>query len=239
MKVIAVLSSPSKNGNTAVLAREALNAAKASGADTEEIFLADYKIEFCRGCMQCMRTGTCPLNDDFERLKAKVYNSDGIILGSPSYGMAPNARMKNFLIDRMGMFTVYTSSLSGKYFLGFSTAGAVGADKVAKELAYSSTFGIFKKAYASGYLGATLGTKKFEMKRIEDYPDKMKMAGFLGKKLVQDIRSKKNYHFQNWTGNLISRLFLKNLMIRNIIANKDSSMKGVYENLKEKKWIEE
>jgi multimeric flavodoxin WrbA len=134
MKIIAILSSPSNNGNTSVLAREAIKGAKAQGASVEEINLIDYNIEFCRGCMLCMRTGKCSIKDDLEILRKKVYQADGIILASPTYGRIPNARMKNFIIDRLGMFTVYTSSLGGKYFLGFSTAGGIGTKKSCKRI---------------------------------------------------------------------------------------------------------
>ena len=85
--------------------------------------------------MRCMATGRCGLADDAMALRDKLYESDGIILASPSFGVQPDARMKNFLTDRIGMFTVYTSSLGGKYFAGISTAGA----EISGHLGNSST----------------------------------------------------------------------------------------------------
>jgi multimeric flavodoxin WrbA len=125
MKVTLVLGSPSKNGNTGVLAREVMRGAKDSGADIEEIFLAEHHIEYCKGCVGkasefCMSTGKCNIKDDMEELKMKLYQSDGIILASPTYGMIMSSAMKNFIVDRIGMFTTYTSSLEGKYFVGIS-----------------------------------------------------------------------------------------------------------------------
>lgn len=235
MKIIAILSSPSKNGNTAVLARAALRGAKRKGADIEEINLIDYNIQFCNGCMMCMKTGKCSINDDFETLKTKIYKADGIILASPTYGRMPNARMKNFFWDRLGMFTVYTSSLGGKYFLGFSAAGGIGAKKVAKFLAYSGTFGFFKKAYASGYLGVLVGSKDFKsMNRIEDFPDELIKAYKLGEKIVDDFNKKKKYIFQNLIGVITSSLILKRVMKKNLMVNKNGSLKAVYDNLKER-----
>ena len=93
MKIIGVISSPTKNGNNAVLVREILKSAKNNGAVTEEIFLADYNIDFCRGCFYCIKNGRCIIRDDFEKLKKKLLDSDGIILGSPVYGLTMNARM--------------------------------------------------------------------------------------------------------------------------------------------------
>jgi multimeric flavodoxin WrbA len=234
MKVIAILSSPSRNGNTAVLARKALDGARSAGADTEEIFLADYGIEFCKGCFGCMKKGKCPIGDDFEPLRDKVYASDCIILASPSYGLQPNARMKNFWMDRMGMYTVYTASLAGKYYLGLSTAGGIGANKTAKSMALGMTFGIFGKGYASGYLGVLMGDKRFGMTTIDDHPDALARAYELGKKLVSDARSERKFVLQHFAHNLFMRVFLKPLMIKNVLANKDGFLKAVYENLSAK-----
>jgi multimeric flavodoxin WrbA len=234
MKIIAILGSPKKNGNTSILAREALRGAKESGAEVEEIFLGDYNIEFCRGCMMCMHDGKCAINDDFEQLKAKVYQSDGIILASPSYGLAPTARFKNFWTDRLGMFTVYTSSLGGKHFLGFSTAGAVGAKKVAKELGFGSTAGIFLTSYCSGYLGVAVGAGDSGMKNIELFPEKITRAYKMGIKLANDIKTNKKYLFQGIGKKILFGFLLKGIMRANLIKNKNGYMKAVYENLKER-----
>jgi multimeric flavodoxin WrbA len=53
LKIIGIISSPRYQGNTATLAREALKGAAASGAEVEEIYLPNYKIEYCQGCMKC------------------------------------------------------------------------------------------------------------------------------------------------------------------------------------------
>ena len=59
--------------------------------------------------------------------------ADGLILGSPSYGIRPNAIMKNFL-DRIGLFNAYAAMFGDKYIVGVSTAGGIGAKQVAKQL---------------------------------------------------------------------------------------------------------
>jgi len=46
MKVIGVVCSPRKGGNTEILISEALKGAESEGADTELITLAGKKIEF-------------------------------------------------------------------------------------------------------------------------------------------------------------------------------------------------
>ncbi|MDF1569165.1 MAG: flavodoxin family protein [Spirochaetaceae bacterium] len=149
---------PSRNGNTAVLARAALEAARAEGADTEKIVLSEHHIEYCRGCMHCMRTGTCLIDDEAFALRDKLYTSDGIILASPSYGIQMTARMKNSLVDRIGMFTVNTSSFGGKHFVGISTAGGIGAKKVARKLV-TSTRRVFSARLCQRLVGNLEGTR--------------------------------------------------------------------------------
>lgn len=238
MKIIAVLGSPSKDGNTCVLAREVLKGAHTCGADIEEIFLADYEIEFCRGCISknrkahCMATGKCIINDDVDMLKEKLYAADGIVLASPSYGIMETARMKNFLVDRIGMYTAYTSSLGGKYFIGVSTCGGIGAKKVAQNMAKHFVAGFHKRAYMTGYVAAKLGYSK-----VEESPEILKRAYMLGIKLVNDIRKKRKYPFQKLIDRIIVSLIVRKIILKNIYENKNGIMKAVYENISGRKLI--
>ena len=45
MKITAVLGSPTGDGNTCILARKVLSGAEDFGAEVEEIFLAEHRIE--------------------------------------------------------------------------------------------------------------------------------------------------------------------------------------------------
>jgi multimeric flavodoxin WrbA len=49
MRIIGVASSPHRNGNSVTLLREALKGAREAGAETEEIYLPDYDIQYCQG----------------------------------------------------------------------------------------------------------------------------------------------------------------------------------------------
>jgi hypothetical protein len=93
------------------------------------------------------------------------------------------------------------------------------------------TFGIFGKGYASGYLGVPISSKDMRMGRIEDHPDALARAHFLGKKLVDDARARRKFLFQNSVGGFFMNHVLKPLMIRNVQVNKDGFLKAVHENL--------
>ena len=188
MKIVGIISSPKRKGNTAVLVREALKGAQENGADVEEIFLPDYRLEFCQGCMACMAQGKCALQDGLEDLKQKIAESDGLILGSPTHALAPNAMMKNFL-DRIGMFSVYTGAWGGKYVAGIATAGGFGAKNVAKQLT-GLVDSVFGRGYVSGSLGALRGWD-----RIEQKPEYLENAYQLGHKMAEGIHHKRTYPF--------------------------------------------
>jgi multimeric flavodoxin WrbA len=232
MKITAVLGSPNRNGNTAALVARALAGAREAGAETELIFLKDYRIEYCLGCLSngakeyCMSSGRCNIPDDAEKLKTKLYGSDGIIFASPSYGIEPTARMKNFLTDRIGMFTVYTSGLAGKYFAGISTAGGIGAAKVAKRLSREFAAGFFDRGYVSGSLGVLVGDGS-----VRELEGELEKAYRLGTKLAEDIRHGRRYPLQLLGKRILTRLMIRPIISKNILAHKDHTMKAVYENL--------
>lgn len=225
MKIIAVISSPRRNGNTAALTCQAAAGARSVGADVEEINLPDYQIGFCKGCLSCLSQGACPIQDDFAMIREKLCDADGIIISSPSYGIAPTAVMKCFL-DRFGMLNAYTSSLAGKYVASISAAGAIGAKQVAKGLAALVGNGAFARGYVSGLLAVNTGWNK----TCTD--DAVLHKAFrLGIRLAHDIKKGATYPLQNLGGRLINRLFVRKVFSGNVLAHKDGGMRAVYENL--------
>jgi multimeric flavodoxin WrbA len=157
-------------------------------------------------------------------LKQKIAESDGLILGSPTHAMAPNAIMKN-LLDRIGMFSVYTGGWDGKYVVGISTAGGFGAKNVAKQLT-GLVDSVFGRGYVSGTLGALRGWE-----RIEQKPEHLKSAYQLGHKITEDIRRKRPYLFQHLLGRIFGRLVLKRVFLNNVLQHKETRMKAVYQTL--------
>jgi multimeric flavodoxin WrbA len=237
MKVIAIIGSPHKNGNTAFLTREVLKGLKENNIDTEEIFLPDYKIEYCKGCLGnidkfCMTTGKCIIDDDVNDLRDRLYNCDGIILASPAYGRRPYAMMKNFIVDRIGMYSAYTSLFAGKYYAGLSTGGAIGVGKVAKDLSNEFASDFHARSYISGYLAIKVGYKS-----IENIPEALNKAYKLGKKMANDIQKRKKFIFQKLGKRILFKLLVRNIILNNIYTNKDGQLKAVYENLITRKLI--
>ncbi len=99
MKILGIVGSRRKRGNTAVLMQEALKPFQDQGIDTELIYLGDYQITGCTGCEGCQDTFECMINDDMQKLYPKLLEYDAVIMGSPTYFYNVSGDMKTF-IDR-------------------------------------------------------------------------------------------------------------------------------------------
>jgi multimeric flavodoxin WrbA len=225
MKVVGVISSPHQEGNSATLVREALGAARAAGAEAEEVFLPDCRIEFCRACGTCLRTGGCPLQDDFQQVKTLLQEADGIILSTPTYAAAPSARIKN-LLDRLGQLAFLTSFLGGKYLAAIVTAGSFGHKAAAAQLTAAARGSVFQRARVSGSLAVTLRGRK-----VQDIPEALERARKLGLRIVEDIRCRRGYPLQGLGQRILNRLLLRPMMGRVITDRREKELRAVYANL--------
>ena len=96
-KILGVLGSPRKEGNTHVLISKILEGAKEAGASGEILFLDDLDIKECAGCFSCWKGNECSRKDDMNDLYQKILESDVIIWGTPVYWYGPTALIKAFL----------------------------------------------------------------------------------------------------------------------------------------------
>jgi multimeric flavodoxin WrbA len=64
MKVIGIVGSPRKIGNTELLTRHALRAISEEGLHTAIIRLAGLEIKPCTACMACKKQEICTIEDD-------------------------------------------------------------------------------------------------------------------------------------------------------------------------------
>ena len=103
MKVLGVVGSPRRKGNTHILVSKILEGAEKEGASTELIFLSDLSIQECDGCHVCWQGQPCCKHDDMNDIYPKIIESKVIIFGTPVYWYGPTALMKGF-IDRFVYF---------------------------------------------------------------------------------------------------------------------------------------
>ena len=81
-KILGVVGSPRKNGNTHILVSIVLEGARAAGAKTELLFLNDFHIRECDGCHACWKTQECCKDDDMKLLYPKISDCDALVFGT-------------------------------------------------------------------------------------------------------------------------------------------------------------
>ena len=108
MKVLGIVGSKRKSGNTAYLMGKAIDAVTSEEISGEIINLSDYSFQGCTGCEGCRKTFRCVLDDDMQLLYPRVMAADALILGSPTYFYNLTADMKAF-IERFYCFQVFSS----------------------------------------------------------------------------------------------------------------------------------
>ncbi len=106
MRVLGIVGSRRKKGNTAYLVQRTLEAIKSKDIDTELIFLSDYTIRGCIGCEGCKDTYKCVIMDDMQKIYPLLLNCDAIVLGSPTYFYNITADMKAF-IERLYCYQIF------------------------------------------------------------------------------------------------------------------------------------
>jgi multimeric flavodoxin WrbA len=113
MKIIGIVCSPRKDGNTEILVREALRGAQEREATIELLKLYELNIAPCDGCQLCKKWGECKIKDDMQQVYKKLLSADGIIIGSPVYFWSVSAQAKIFM-DRTYALRYPDHKLRGK-----------------------------------------------------------------------------------------------------------------------------
>jgi len=113
MKILALVGSPRREGNTDLLVEQILRGSRTSGHNAEKLFLYDYTISLCVDCRECKKGDyVCCVNDEMQKIYPRMEEADLIIFGTPVYWYCPSAKMK-LLVDRMRPF-VANGKLRGK-----------------------------------------------------------------------------------------------------------------------------
>ena len=118
MKVLGIVCSPRKGGNTEIMMEVALAGARSYGAETELWTVAGKDLRPCDGCDTCRKKGgECHIKDDMQELYSKILAADGLIFGSPAYFGSVTAQAK-IVIDRM-------HAIYNQYLLPNKVAGVI------------------------------------------------------------------------------------------------------------------
>jgi multimeric flavodoxin WrbA len=183
MKIISIVGSPhGKKGNTARLLDEVLEGAVSQGAKNETVILKGDTVLPCRGCDRCHIKGGCAQKDEFNAIKQKICDADGLILASPNYIFSVSAQLKAFMDRCCGV--LHCMEFEGKYGASVVTSGG-GDEKPI--LDYMNHFLITTGIHPVGGVLATMGSLKDDIFTEEI----CRQAFALGEKLVLSWKRKK------------------------------------------------
>lgn len=107
-KVVVLLGSPRKKGNSAILAERIAKGARKAGAKVETIFLHGLKIAPCKSCYACQKKKSkgCAIKDAMQDLYPKLLAADAWVIASPVYWFTMSAQTKLFM-DRCFALPAY------------------------------------------------------------------------------------------------------------------------------------
>lgn len=162
MKILALIGSYRKNGNTSQIVSivcEAMQAeAVRAGAplEIETLYLGHLDIGACRGCRACFDRGEdkCPLKDDLLSVKAKMKAADAILVATPVYVDDVSGIIKTW-IDRLA-HVCHRPEFAGKSAYLLATVGSTPTSRTLGTLRLAlSTWGfhiIGKAGFKTGAL---------------------------------------------------------------------------------------
>lgn len=101
-KIVVLVGSMRKHGNTEILVSEFVKGSKENGNEVTIISVADYHIMPCTGCNACRKriNKDCVMKDDMQTIFPVLKEADIIVVASPVYFYGLSARLKA-IIDRL------------------------------------------------------------------------------------------------------------------------------------------
>ena len=159
MKVLGIVCSPRRKGNTEILMREALRAVEEAGGETQLCLLSEMNVQPCDACGACREAGECKIEDDMQRIYEYLLAADGVIFGTPVYFVNVSAQAKA-VIDRTYSLA-RSHKLRGKVAAALVAVRRVGGGQVLAFL--FSYFNVHRMVIAGGGIG--YGWKKGDVER--------------------------------------------------------------------------
>ena len=181
-RILAVVGSPRRNGNTHILVSKIAEGARTKGAIVDELFLGELTIKECDGCHVCWKLKECSKNDDMRTIYPKIIQSDVIIFGTPVYWYGPTALMKAF-VDR---FVYFNCTANREKIRGMSAVIAVPFEEENLETA-RPVIEFFQKCLEYlqvKLLGEIIVPGVSDKGEIRQKPERLQEAYELGRRLV-------------------------------------------------------
>lgn len=99
-KIVVLLGSPRKNGNTEKLVEAFTKGAESAGHQVTRFSVAQTRVNGCLGCDYCMsHGGECVQKDGMQAIYEALYQADTLVFATPVYYFGMTAQIKA-IIDR-------------------------------------------------------------------------------------------------------------------------------------------
>lgn len=132
LKVLGLVASPRKLGNSEILVKEMLASLPAE-IDKEMIHLPSLQIEACKACYACLpEDKNCMISDDLAFLLERIKEADAVILASACYFLGSHTSIKT-ITDRLIAVMANSREFSGKKCVTATVYGIPGWDGYARE----------------------------------------------------------------------------------------------------------
>lgn len=177
-KVLIISTSLRANSNSEMLANEFLRGAQDAGHETEMISLAGKTVQFCKGCLACLKVGHCVINDDAVAIAGKMGKADVICFATPIYYYEMAGQMKT-LLDRANSLYGTDYTFRDIYLL---TASAEAEDE-ASDGAVNGLNGWIACFPKSRLAGVVRGGGADAPGAVKQLSDKLEAAYQMGRKL--------------------------------------------------------
>ncbi|MGP8051069.1 MAG: flavodoxin family protein [Desulfobaccales bacterium] len=187
MKVLGILGSPRRGGNSEILLGAFLEGAAAAGAEVEEVMLRDLKISPCLEIYHCFKDGTCPIKDDMREVYDKLVEADVVALASPVFFYGVSAQSKA-MIDRTQAlwarrYILKNDSPGGSRQGVLLAVGATGGKLLFVGVRLTAKY--FFDAINVSYAGEILVRGADAKGAILDQPQQLEQARDLGRRLAR------------------------------------------------------
>lgn len=185
-KVLVILGSPRKKGNSAILAEEISKGAKSGKAKVETIYLSGKNIAPCKACMSCQKKGSrgCAIQDDMQEIYLKLIEADAWVIASPIYWFTMSAQTKLFMDRCFGLPAYHSDPFRGKRIaiaMAYGGQDPFDSGCVNALRTFQDAFG-----YTESFLVGMVYGSAMEAGEIRTNKKVMQDAFELGKKLVAE-----------------------------------------------------
>jgi multimeric flavodoxin WrbA len=189
MKILALIGSPRKQGNTDIMADEVLEGAKSMGVTASKIYLDDHRVRPIAEVADNTRERDDPRkDDDFPELLECFLAADIVVWSTPVYWQGASAQMKCFL-DRMSSYfnhMEYRERFRGKAHV---VVCAYGRPEARHGHWVTEPMKLTVAVLHGTYVG-DVHTSVYEKGRVRDMPDVLAACRELGAKAVRAMRDR-------------------------------------------------